>query len=75
VDVLINGEKAEVEFAVLTPGYSGLYHVNAKVPMSAPIGNTIPVQLVVHGTNGVVVKSNLVTIAIGPTPTEEPPPS
>jgi len=66
VDVLINSEKAEVAFAVLAPGYSGLYQVNAKVPMSTPIGNTIPVQLVVHSTNGAVVKSNVVTIAIGP---------
>jgi uncharacterized protein (TIGR03437 family) len=73
VDVLINGEKAEVAFAVLAPGYSGLYQVNAKVPTSTPIGDAIPVQLVVHGADGVVVKSNVVTIAIGPVATEEPP--
>jgi uncharacterized protein (TIGR03437 family) len=75
VDVLINGEKAEVGFAILAPGYSGLYQVNAKVPTSTPMGDAIPVQLVVHGADGVVVKSNVVTIAIGPVPTEEPPSS
>jgi len=66
VDVLINGAKAEVAFAVLTPGYSGLYQVNAQIPASAPIGSAVPVQLVVHGAKGVVVQSNVVTIAIGP---------
>ena len=66
VDVLINGEKADVTFAVLTPGYSGLYQVNATVPTSAPIGSAIPVQLVVHGAKETVATSNVATIAIGP---------
>ncbi len=66
VDVLINGQKADGVLAVLTPGYSGLYQVNATVPASAPIGSAIPVQLAVHGATGVVATSNVVTIAIGP---------
>ncbi len=66
VDVLINGEKAEVTSAILTPGYSGLYQVTAQVPASTPIGSAITVQLVVHGANAVAVTSNVVTIAIGP---------
>jgi len=68
IDVLINGVKAEVTSAVLTPGYSGLYQVSATVPASAPIGSAIPVQLVVHGAKEAVATSNVVTIAIGPGP-------
>lgn len=66
VDVLVNGEKVEVDFAVLTPGYSGLYQVSAKLPATAPIGSAIPVQIVVHDPAGAGISSNIVTIAIGP---------
>ena len=66
VDVLLGGEAAEVTFAGLVPGYTGLYVVNAKVGASAPIGPAIPLQITVHLPDGTVVKSNVVTIAVAP---------
>ena len=66
VDVLLGGDAADVTFAGLVPGYTGLYVVNAKVPASASIGPSIPLQIAVHLPDGTVVKSNVVTIAVAP---------
>jgi uncharacterized protein (TIGR03437 family) len=64
VDVLIGGEEAEVNFAGLAPGYTGLYQLNARVPAATSIGPSIPVQVVVHRPDGSSVSSNVVTIAV-----------
>lgn len=66
VVVMINGDKVDAGSAVLMPGYSGLYVVTATIPATAPIGNSISVQLEVQGDHGAYLKSNVVTIAIGP---------
>ncbi|HLM99045.1 MAG TPA: putative Ig domain-containing protein [Bryobacteraceae bacterium] len=66
VDVLLGGDAAEVTFAGLVPGYTGLYVVNAKIPASASIGPAIPLLIAVHLPDGTVVKSNVVTIAVAP---------
>ncbi|HLK18354.1 MAG TPA: hypothetical protein VKT81_05330 [Bryobacteraceae bacterium] len=57
--VTIGGENAAVSFAGLSPGYVGLYQVNAQIPADASGGNAIPVQISLSG-----VSSNTVTIAV-----------
>ena len=64
VDVLIDGQNANVTFAGLAPGFIGLYQVNAQVPESSSVGDAIPVQISVHLPDGSVVTSNVVTIAV-----------
>jgi uncharacterized protein (TIGR03437 family) len=57
--VTIGGENAAVSFAGLSPGYVGLYQVNAQIPADASGGSAITVQLSFSG-----VPSNTVTIAV-----------
>jgi len=66
VDVTVGGQAAEVSFAGLVPGYTGLYVVNAKLLAATPIGPAIPLQITVHQPDGTVVMSNVVTIAVAP---------
>ena len=49
VKVTIGGRPAEVLFSGLTPGYAGLYQVNARVPADAPAGDAVEVVLEVAG--------------------------
>jgi uncharacterized protein (TIGR03437 family) len=49
VTVTIGGKTAEVKFAGLTPGYAGLYQVNAVVPPDVAPGDNVPVTLQVAG--------------------------
>jgi uncharacterized protein (TIGR03437 family) len=57
--VHIGGVQTQVLFSGLTPGYVGLYQVNAQVPANAPAGNSVPVALTATGTS-----SNTVTLAV-----------
>ena len=57
--VTIGGDAATVSFAGLSPGYVGLYQVNAQIPADAAGGGTVTVQLSIGG-----VVSNSVTIAV-----------
>ena len=59
VSVTIGGKPAEVLFSGLTPGFAGLYQVNAKVPADAPAGDAVEVILEVSGQ-----KSRPVTMAV-----------
>jgi len=59
--VTIGGIPATVNFAGLSPGFVGLYQVNAEVPAGAPSGGSVQVKLSIGG-----VESNMVTIAVGP---------
>jgi adhesin/invasin len=52
VSVTIGGKAAQVAFAGLTPGYAGLYQVNAVVPSGITTGNAVPVVLSVAGQTG-----------------------
>jgi len=45
VKVTIGGKPAEVLFSGLTPGFAGLYQVNARVPADAPVGDAVEVLL------------------------------
>lgn len=48
-----------VDFAGLTPGFAGLYQVNATVPAGVGAGAEVPVVLTVWG-----LPSPVVTIAV-----------
>ena len=56
---IIGGVEAQVLFAGLSPGFSGLYQVNARVPANAPLGNEVEITVEVSGQ-----ASRPVTIAI-----------
>ena len=49
VSVSIGGQPAAVSFSGLTPGFVGLYQVNAVVPAGISTGNAVPVTLTVAG--------------------------
>ncbi len=57
-EVVIGGIRAEVAFSGLTPGYSGLYQINARIPVGVASG----LQTVAITANG--VRSNEVQIRI-----------
>ena len=61
VVVTIGGARAEVLFSGLTPGFTGLYQVNARVSQSAPVGDDVPVLLRMGETGP---PSNTVTMAV-----------
>ena len=58
--VTIGDVPAAVVFSGLSPGFVGLYQVNAQVPQNAPAGNAVPTVLNMAGA-----ASKVVTIAIG----------
>ena len=47
--VTIDGIPAEVVFSGLSPGYAGLYQINAKVPAGVPPGDDRPVLVSIAG--------------------------
>jgi uncharacterized protein (TIGR03437 family) len=49
VTVTIGGQAAQVAFSGLTPGYAGLYQVNAVVPAGITTGDSVPVVVSVAG--------------------------
>ena len=55
----IGGKSAQVAFSGLTPGYAGLYQINAVVPAGITTGDAVPVVLSVEGQT-----SPPVTIAV-----------
>jgi uncharacterized protein (TIGR03437 family) len=59
VAVTVGGVEAQVLFAGLAPGFSGLYQVNAFVPAGAPSGDAVEVILESAGQ-----RSRPVTIAV-----------
>jgi uncharacterized protein (TIGR03437 family) len=61
VTILVGEVAANVSFAGLTPGFAGLYQVNAALPGGAPVGDAVPIVASVGETT-----SPQVTIAIGP---------
>jgi len=59
VSVEIGGKPAQVLFSGLTPGFAGLYQVNAIVPVDAPVGDAVELSLKIAGQT-----SNRVTLAV-----------
>jgi uncharacterized protein (TIGR03437 family) len=64
VTATIGGLEAEVAFAGLAPGFVGLSQVNARIPASVPVGDSIPLTLTVTDAQGRTYTSNTVNIAI-----------
>jgi adhesin/invasin len=52
VTVTLGGRPAQVAFSGLTPGFAGLYQVNAVVPEGVAAGDQVPVVLTVAGQAG-----------------------
>ena len=59
VSVTVGGRAAQVLFAGLTPGFAGLYQVNAILAADTPTGNAVPLVIQVDGR-----ESNSVDIAV-----------
>jgi uncharacterized protein (TIGR03437 family) len=59
VTVTVGGRPASVLFAGLTPGFAGLYQVNAILAADTPVGNAVPLTIRVDGQ-----ESNAVEIAV-----------
>jgi uncharacterized protein (TIGR03437 family) len=57
--VAIGSTFGEVQYSGLTPGYVGLWQINVKIPADSPVGNAVPVRVLING-----VPSNVVGIAI-----------
>lgn len=59
VTVTVGGKAAEVLFSGLTPGFTGLYQVNAILAADTPAGPAVPLTIATAGQT-----SNVVTIAV-----------
>ncbi|MFN0103342.1 MAG: hypothetical protein ACKV2U_14795, partial [Bryobacteraceae bacterium] len=59
VSVLVGGKEARVLFAGLSPGYAGLYQVNAVLAADTPTGDEISLVITAGGQ-----QSNTVTVAV-----------
>ncbi|HEY1337080.1 MAG TPA: LamG-like jellyroll fold domain-containing protein [Bryobacteraceae bacterium] len=57
---------AGVESIESIAGYAGVYGIQVRVPEFTAFGDAVPVQLIVHASDGREMKSNLVTAAIEP---------
>ncbi len=58
--VLIGGQRAQVLYSGLAPGFVGLYQINVVVPEGLPSGSSVSLLI----TDGVDVRSNTVFIAV-----------
>ncbi len=59
VTVMVGNTRAEVSFAGLAPNFAGLYQVNFRVPSDAPVGDGVPVKIVMAGA-----ESNSAALAV-----------
>jgi uncharacterized protein (TIGR03437 family) len=59
VSVTVGERPAQILFSGLTPGFAGLYQVNALLAPDTPTGDAIPVVVTVDGQ-----PSNAPTIAV-----------
>ncbi|MEO8025769.1 MAG: IPT/TIG domain-containing protein [Bryobacteraceae bacterium] len=57
----IGSKNATVTFSGLAPGTVGLYQINLQVPLTADVGDAVPLQITIGG-----VASNMVTVAVAP---------
>jgi uncharacterized protein (TIGR03437 family) len=64
VHVYIGGIEVDPTFAGLAPGQIGLYQINVAVPTGAPTGPSVPLRLETVLSDGTVLTSNEVTIAL-----------
>jgi adhesin/invasin len=59
VTVTIGGQKATTSFAGLTPGFTGLYQINAVVPGGVAPGDAVEVTISVAGQVSPVVSMSV----------------
>jgi uncharacterized protein (TIGR03437 family) len=59
VAVSMGGQNAAVQFAGLTPGFSGLYQIDATVPQGIAPGDRVPVSVTVAGQASAVVNLSI----------------
>jgi len=64
VTATIGGSPAAVAYSVASPGFTGLYQINATVPNGVPAGNQVPVIVTVGSTSS--PSDSPVTMAIRP---------
>ena len=55
----IGGSFGDIQFSGLAPSFVGLWQINVRIPQDVPVGNAVPVRVVING-----VPSNTVTVAI-----------
>jgi uncharacterized protein (TIGR03437 family) len=65
IKLVLGGIEIDPEFAGLAPGTVGVYKVNAQVPTETAAGPAVPLYLKITLSDGTIVQSNVVTVAIG----------
>lgn len=61
VSMAFGAASATIEYAGAAPGFIGLNQINVRVPVTAPLGNEVPVSISIGGRQG-----NAVNLAVGP---------
>ena len=64
VRVFLGGLEIAPDFAGLAPGAIGLYQINVPLTQAVPIGLAVPLRVEVTQSDGTVVATNEVTVAI-----------
>ena len=64
VSVQLDGLNAEVESISPVPGHAGVYTVVVTVPAGTVPGDAVPLQIQVTGSDGKIVSSNAVSVAV-----------
>ena len=62
--VTIGGVKAKVDFAGLSPQFTGVYQVNVFIPAGVTPGPAVPVQLAIGGIDSFNAVTKIATIAL-----------
>jgi uncharacterized protein (TIGR03437 family) len=70
VKIVIGGEELMPSFSGLAPLFVGTSKVNVQVPEDAQLGSAVQVYIQITLSDGTVVKSNQVTIAVDLPPPE-----
>ncbi len=64
VRVFLGEVELQPDYAGLAPGAIGLYQINLSLPPHAPSGDAVPLRVEVTRSDGTVLASNTVTVAI-----------
>jgi uncharacterized protein (TIGR03437 family) len=68
--VTIGGIAAKPVFAGLAPGEVAMFQVNVQIPANVPTGSAVPLVVSITLSDGTVVSSNTVTVAIASPPAQ-----
>jgi len=64
IRVVVGEVEIDPTFAGLAPGTTGSFQINAQLPHGVPVGPAIPLYIRVTLSDGTVVESNTVTLAV-----------